>query len=391
MTPPRRWVTVQRPRRATLDVSAPAPARYLADSVVHGLRHGLPARRRLGPAIALAVRGPLPAGALAAALRHRRTHPDPELDRLLDRLVQAWPDLVAVARDLPAVAPPLSAVAVQRSAARTVFVLAPAGRLLLVAKQPGASRAGLDAELAALTAAAGSDIAPRQLGLVGEVAVQEGLRGTALPLPPVRPATAGSLPRGREFDELGAALARLAAATVGHRDLGPQLFAPMGLARGCDLLSDRARRVLAAVARDLAGFDTSVLQHGDLSAQNWMVDHGRFTGLVDWETAEHAGVPGFDVLHAAVSMLEHGVGLVRWSPERVEQSFARAWTSSALFDGVRDAQAASALAAGVPESLLEPLRVAFFARRLGRRMRRPHGYTVGPRVVAAALEVVCRA
>lgn len=379
-----------RPRPATLDVSRPEPAAYLARSVEHGLHHGLPARRRLGPLAAAVGRAGLPTAPLAAALRWLPARPDAALDRLLDDLVAAWPELAAASRALPPSAPDLTAVVVQRSAARTLFVLSPGGRLLVVVKRPGADRSGVDAELAALAAARDADIAPRSLGAVGEAVVQEGLPGAPMRLPAVRPRTADRLDVGAAFHSLGQALARLARVTAGRRDLETQLLAPLDLALRAGVLSPAAERLLSAARRDLRGLDVGVLQHGDLSAQNWMVSGQDFAGLVDWETAVHAGVPGFDALHAGVSLLEHGVGLVRWSPARLEASFAAAWGNSSLFEHVRAAQALSSVAAGVPESMVEPLRLAFFGRRLGRRLRRPSAYVVGPTVAAAAVETVCR-
>lgn len=397
MSARRRWVTTTFPRAATFDTVSPEPADYLAGMLCQALRHGMPARRRGGPLLAWMGRWGLPRAPLAAGLRRLPARPAPALDLLLERVGAAWPELAAASRGLPSNPPPLTALAVQRSAARTVFVFG-GRRLLMVVKQPGDERAGVEREASALRAAAAADIAPRLLGYVDRAPVQEGLLGAPLLVPPVRPSEAHALERCQAFDGLGAALARLAATTAGQRDLRPQLFGPLEAALSSGALSAHAERLLRAARRDLGRLELSVLQHRDLSAQNWLVADGGFVGLVDWETAMPAGVPGFDALHAGVSVLEHGVGLVRWSEDRVVRAFGSAWRASGLFEGVRAAFRASALAAEVPERLLDPLQLAFFGRRLGRRLA-PHAVTDGapsafaapsPFTHAAAVEVVCR-
>lgn len=396
MSPPRRWATTTFPRTATLDTARPEPADYLAGMLRQALRHGMPARRKGGPVLAWIGRRGLPTAPISAGLRRLPERPAPALDLLLERVASAWPELAAASRWLPSHPPPLTALAVQRSAARTVFVFG--GRHpLIVVKQPLGDRTGVDREAAALRAAQAADVAPRLLGHLDGATVQEGLVGAPLPVPPVRASAARSLERSPGFGDLGAALARLAAATAGERDLGPRLFGPLEAALRSGLLSPQAERLLRAALSDLDRLAVSVLQHSDLSAQNWLVGDDGFAGLVDWEIAASAGVPGFDALHAGVSVLEHGVGLVRWSEDRVVEAFGSAWVSSGLFDGVRDAFRVSALAADVPEPLLEPLQLAFFGRRLGNRLA---GACTGDADAfappshfahAAAVEVVCRA
>lgn len=385
-----RWVTTSFPRRATLDASRPEPAAYLAGLLGQALRHGAPARRRGGPALAWVGRHGLPTRPLALVLRGLRPAPQPELDAVLEQVRARWPDLAENARRLPAEAPPLTALAVQRSAAWTVFVFGSGAHPLLVVKQPGASAAGVQAEAAALRAAEAAAVAPRLLGSLDGAVVQEGLPGAPVLVPPVTVSRAAAMPATAEVEQLSAALVRLAAVTAHRADLGPQLHRPVQRAADSGLLSSGAVARLRAAQSALARLDTSVLQHGDLSAQNWLVGPEGFLGLVDWETAVTDGVPGFDVLHAGVSLLEHGVALVRWSSERVSAAFDAAWGSSGHFHAVRDGFRRSAGAAGVSDDLLEPLELAFFGRRLGRRLAAPGGYAVGVRETAAALERVCR-
>lgn len=383
-----RWATISVPRRATFDTTRDEPSDYLIALLRQALRQGLPARRPAGPVMAWLGRHDFPGPPLAGVLRRMPARPDDALDALLRRLAEAWPQLAARSRALPDQPPQLTALAIQRSAARTVFVFD--RRLpLLVVKQPSGSRDGALAEVAALRGAEPADVAPRFLADLDGDLVQEGLPGEPLQVEPVTPGTAHALASGGSFPELGQALARLAAATAHTGPLDHQLHRPVDAALRSGLLSEAARRGVTAAQADLAQLDVAVLQHRDLSAQNWLVGSTGFVGLVDWETAVEHGVPGFDALHAGVSLLEHGVGLVRWSEERVMQSFTGAWTSAPLFDDVREAFHRSARAAAVPDRLLEPLQVAFFARRLGRRIQKPEGHAVGARTAARMLELVC--
>lgn len=387
----RRWVSTSFPRRAALDAARPEPADYLAGQLRQALRHGMPAARRGGALLAWVGRRGLPTPPIAAVLRRLPSRPQPELDAVLGGVERAWPELAARSDRLPAAPPWLTALAVQRSAAWTVFVFGGGPHPLLVVKQPGGSGKGVAAEAAALRAVEPAGVAPRALGEVSGAAVQEGLPGVPLLVEPVTPDRAAGLTRSAALDELAAALARLATVTAHRADLGAQLHDPVDRALAAGVLSSAAQQRVTAARAALAGLDLSVLQHGDLSAQNWLADGSRFVGLVDWETAVPDGVPGFDVLHAASSLLEHGVGLVRWSEARVEASFASAWESSARMAGAREGFREAASAGGVPEALLDPLELAFFARRLGRRLASPGGYLVGVGPTAAAVERVSRA
>jgi hypothetical protein len=111
--------------------------------------------------------------------------------------------------------------------------------------------------------------------------------------------------------------------------------------------------------------------------------------LVDWELAQARGVPGFDILNFAVAYLEHSLGLKRWSEHAALESFKAAWDSSTFMKGARESARAAAAAIEVPDGHQDSLEVAFFARRLGRRLARPGGYGTGPETAAKMLEHVC--
>jgi hypothetical protein len=132
-----------------------------------------------------------------------------------------------------------------------------------------------------------------------------------------------------------------------------------------------------------------VLRHRDTSPQNCLFESDRLAGLVDWENVSALGAPGFDVLNAAVAFLEHGVGLVRWSEDRVLQTFRAAWVEGRYGEGARAAAAESASGAGFPESLFGSLEIVFFGRRLGRRLASKSISTTGPETAAKMLELAC--
>ena len=375
MTPGPRWAEVRFPLRCALTpaTAAPGPRRFLAGLVDQQLRFRLPARRSPSWAWSYAARHGA-AGAvvpLAVATARRRSRPD------LDRLVSCGGQ--------PAGSP---ALALDRPSAATVFVFDPDGRPASVVKRAQAGSEGVRREAAALRRAAPAGVAPRLLSdSDDDTFVQEAVAGT--PWGP--PELAARRPEQVDWDSawagLADGLARLASVTAQRSpavDTSPveQVLADADL----DVTT---RRLVTAAHHDVAALGVSVLRHGDLSGQNWLVSEGRFSGIVDWETAEHAGTPGFDVLHAAVSWFEQGVGLTRWSDGEVAAAFAVAWERSPFFDRVRAATAESLAAAGVVAAACEPVQVTFFARRLGRRLQRPEAYALGPSGAAAMLRAAC--
>ncbi len=353
--------------KAMIGLGSPRPSRLYAELTAQALRHGLPARR--GGLLAATARLGLPRALVAAVSRRFPRRRRPELDDLLDEIAAAWPGLAERSSRLPGEPPSLSALALHRAAGLTVFVLGGEECPLLVAKLAG-NRKLLESERAALQRAEPVHIAPRYLGEVGGAYVQEGLRGKALAIPPI-----DALLWNARLSQLALSLARLAAVSV-------RAEPPDGRLEGS------ARRAVEAAWRDVQRLEVSVLQHGDTSAQNCLFEDERITGLVDWERARQRGVPGFDLWNAALALLEHSVGLRRWSQERVLVAFRDHWLG-AWGASARAAAADSATAAGVPESMLGPLEVVFFARRLGRRLARPDSYATTPATAARMLELAC--
>jgi hypothetical protein len=361
----RRYVRVP---KASLDRRSPAAAAFLLDLFEQRLRQGLPARRRAGPACSLVARAGLPRRPLAALIRRLPAAERPDLDRLLDRIASEWP-----LGEPPA---SVSALAVEARGGRTIFVFGEEPEPLLVAKVPGDGRR-LEREAAALHQAAESAIAPRYLGRIGEAYVQEGLPGQ--PLSPSRePEWLAA------HAELAGALTRLAAATR-NTAVPEQLRERFALGD----VDPRARRTVESAERALRALDASMLQHGDTSPQNCLALGERFVGLVDWELARFAGTPGFDLWNLAVATLEHGIGLFHGSDEALVTGFRAVWSRSSFMDHARSAARSVALTAGVPEPLLDPLEIAFFARRVHVRVRKPERYPTGPQVARAMLEIAC--
>ncbi|MDQ3616143.1 MAG: aminoglycoside phosphotransferase family protein [Actinomycetota bacterium] len=310
---------------------------------------------------------------------------------MLQQVKASWPRFAQGSRLVPDTLPKLSALELERSAARTVFIFGPGEFPLLVVKCPKASHNGASREAKALQLASPANVAPALLGYVGGALVQEGLPGLPLRIRPVTVGNAADVPWTRDYEYLNDALQLLAQTTASKGSVDAQVTKPLDSALGYDLPTHE-NRLLRAAGNDLSAMDVTVLQHMDLSAQNWLIDRKhQFVGLVDWEISLVEGVPGFDAMHAAVSNFEHAVGLVRWSEEEVVHSFRKAWESAPLFIGARDALRDTARAAGVPEAMLEPLELGFFARRLGRRLSGQSGRsTLGPDALAGMVSAVCR-
>ena len=384
-----RYVRIPFPKAATIDVSSPAPSAFLMAMMSEDLQHGLPARRTGGAPLAWAARQGLPRSAFATALQRLPRRSQPELDALLDRVTAQWPRLAAESHRLHDRPIPITALAVERSAARTVFVFGSEPCPLLVIKQPRGDGGAVRAEAAALVAAAPASVAPKLLGWVDGASVQEGLPGRPPSPAPVTLADAADMSWSDALEDLSGGVRRLAETTTRRLPAPDRLLKPLD-----DVLAGEVpgvdRRKLRAVRQDLARLDVVVLQHADLRAQNWLLGpHGALEGIVDWELANPTGVPGFDVWQATLALLEEGVGLTRWSQRRVTEAFRTAWTRAPLFDRARSAARECARAAGVAEHLLDPLEVAFFARRLGYRLADPAAHVVEPPASAEMLAVVC--
>ncbi len=379
----RRYAFVRRPRPAWVDVGSPHPARLLLDLHSHALNHGMPARRRGGPLLAWAGRRGLPVVPGAAVLRRLPAGPVPQLDRLLNEVARSWDELAACSTRIPATAPALSALAIQRASGRYVFVLADARHPVLLLK-PRPHEVQVDPEDVALSALSPTGIAPRRLPSVAGLSVQEGLPGRPLwVVAPGRPQWSKGYTA--HYDALGAALVRVSELTACRGGLDLEHY--LGLVVG-HVDSSVTADVVDAARRDLRSLDTVSLQHRDLSAQNWLVDGSSFVGIVDWETADPGGVPGHDALQAAVALLEHGVALRRWSQHEVVRVFRQAWPDEPLFASARTWHRECVRASTGSDRLADQLVIAFFARRLGRRISGGGPETLSVATLTAMLEIV---
>ena len=384
------YAAVRYPWRAAIELRGSAPAAFYAALIGQALRYGLPASRRFGPAWAFAGRRGAPEGLLARAVRRFPRTPRPDLDEVRESLLEAWPRLRERARELPPRPDTISLLALERSAALTVFAFSGAARPLLVAKVPAPGDARAELEARALEEAEPAGIVPRYLARVGEAHVQEGLPGAPLRVEPLTPETAAALRWSPAHENLAAGLASLARATA-KPQVSEELRAPVESALASGLLEHGDERRLAAAWSDVESAAVSVLRHHDTSAQNCLFDDVRLVGVVDWEMAESNGAAGFDVWNAALSYMEYGIGLVRWSQERVVSAFAASWRRSAFWDDARRAARASAVAGGFPEHRLDSLEAVFFGSRIGDRLLRPHvAYPTDARTSARLFEVATR-
>ena len=385
-----RYVKMSGSRQFTFTADSDQPARFLAALLASVLNHGMPARRRGGRVLAALGRRELPSDALARVLRLRRSSPDPGIDMVLELVESEWDRLAQRAPRLPDRPPPrLSALQMERSAARTVFVFGDDLFPLLVMKQPHEDHPGALREAAALEAAEPAHVGPRHLGTIGGFHVQEGLRGLPVRVHPVRPASAASVPWTRHFDELGVVLGRLGRSTA-HPGSPQGLMEGLERAAGLSPTREVSRRV-RATAELLASLDVCVLQHSDLTSQNWLVGEAGFAGLIDWELAVADGVPGFDLMQATMSWFDHGIGLTRWSDDLAVRCFRDAWASAPLFTNARRALREVAVESGVDVELAEALEIGFFARRLGGGSDLRRKQQVPPHAMAAMLGIVCGA
>ncbi len=383
------YVAVPYPWRAAIGTGSPHPARFYTALLGQTLNYRMPASRRFGSLLALAGRRGLPERPLGGVLRRLPGHNRGDLDELEKSLERAWPQIAAKSSSLPAEAPELTLLALERSAALTVFAFGDQSAPLLVAKLPKGDGAGADAEVAALTEALPTGIAPTPLGTVGGARLQEVIPGAPMRVEPLTPARARTLAWPDSLGQVADGLNALAAATVKRETptAAEVRWEEPALPEGS--LSARAKKLLRAARAEVDGLECAVLQHGDSAAQNCLFVDGRLSGLVDWESAKPRGTPAFDVLNAPVAYLDFGVGLARWSQELVAETFEAAWTSSEFGERARAGAAQSLAAADAPEALLEPLQVAFFGIRICRRLARPGDYMTTAATEARRLELIC--
>jgi hypothetical protein len=387
----RAYVEVPGPWAAVVDMTATAPARYYASLVDHALRYGMPARRfgRVGAALAAYGIGGQRA-ARVLGLLPRTTRPD--LEGLRVALASEWQRLAERSSRLSAAPPDLTLLALRRSSATIVFAFAmdaPDPVPLVVLKRPVRDHDGVRAEVRALERAVPAGIAPRYLGPLRSAEVQEGLPGAPLAVERIPvDAAAGSAPTA-ELRQLWRALSTLAERTS-VPEPADELVGSMTRAAGHPEIGRVARQRIHRAATALAGLEASVLRHGDASPHNVLCADGAFSGLVDWESARWRGVPGLDTLNSAMAYFEHGMGRVEWSGRLAAAAFRAAWDRAPLFAEARAAAREAARSAEMTDVQLDNLEVAFFARRLARRIEGVWTAS-GPSSVAAMLEHVCAA
>lgn len=135
------------------------------------------------------------------------------------------------------------------------------------------------------------------------------------------------------------------------------------------ILPERAA-ALASLASELSGTFPSlpaILRHGDLWTGNLLVDRaGRLSGIVDWDAAHPAGVPGADLLQLVATDLRRAAGLALgpafltrpWRSREFEQAAARYWPALGVAPG---------------DEVLEAAGVAWWAAEVyGTLARLPH-------------------
>lgn len=387
----RTWARVGRPWAATFDLTSPEPARFYVSLVRETLRYGRPASRRPRLLWTTLGRYGVPQAPVAALLRTSgrlgpaAAGPSDQVHTVQEH----WAELVERDPTLPQLGR-VSVLEMQRAAARTAFFFAPGNPTpLLVAKTANDSNPGVVREAEALTRAAPVGVAPLSLGsLPGVDSLQRGLPGRALRVIPVRPGRAGALTWPDELTTLAAGLGELAAATTTTGDPDAVIDGTVELVLGGSLLSDRARAAVAAAFERVRAQRTVVLSHQDVSPQNVLMSEGRLSGLVDWEVAEDAGLPGSDVWNAALAWLEQGVGLVRWTERDLLTTFEAAWCRGPFAATMRRAAATAVTRAGAPAALAPDLELVWLAQRVGYRTQWPSEFPTTAELAARQVELV---
>lgn len=319
------------------------PSRFLAKAVAYDAAEHPRLRR-----VATVVGG-------SVALRHALgpARPDAAVDRLLDALHAGWGRLVEAATpgrlpDRPPARDGMSVLVLDTEAASSVFVFGTDPTPLVVARLRGGQ-----GEHEALVRAKGSGVAPLPLGEVAGACVHEGVPAEAVEVSRSVAGDPGALRWTKQFRSLGHALIQVSETTrslAPHTELTAAVAAVLG--SGVDVPSG-----VAAAVRDTEGVKLSVLRHGRPWGRDWLALHGGGTVLVDWKSAVPAGVPGFDVLDAAMSWFEQVSDA---------DSFEAAWVRSPFFAGARRAAVDAMSAAGVPVPLHAGVMTAYFTFRLGR-------------------------
>lgn len=383
---------VAHPWDATIDLTAPEPARFYLGLIGQTLQFSAPASRRAGRAWAFLGRHGIPERALADVLRRvGGVLGTADQTSYVDAAARAWPELRARDPSLPG-APELSVLVLARSSAVTVFLFSGEPWPVLVGKLARGSSDGVAREVAAIVEAAPAGVAPTYFGPVdGLGEVQRGIPGRALRVEPVTSAQAGALTWTEQHRSLTEGFERLARATTKAEVPSAMGDDVVDRALAHRALTSTTRAAVDDAARALGDVPISVLRHTDSSPQNLLFQGSSLSGIVDWEDATSAGMPGADIWNAALGSIDKGVGLVRWNEASLVASFRAAWGTSPFGRDARLAGRRCARAAGVPAELHDHLEVLFFARRVGHRLARPDAFPTSADVAAAALEDVIAA
>ena len=127
-------------------------------------------------------------------------------------------------------------------------------------------------------------------------------------------------------------------------------------------------RAAAAGLGELGAELPVVFMHGDATVFNVLVDGAGRAGLVDWENAERAGMPLWDLFHFLHS---HDA----WTAEASGAAPGAAWLDDPLGTGGAtaspslDAIGTYRTALGIPEAAVEPLQLLWLARHAVREAR----------------------
>lgn len=380
--PPSRFVEVTRPSQALVDVSARAPGHYHVALVDALLRCSVPAAGHLGPLRCTVVRRGLLRVPMAARLRVLPRRHRPDLETVGSQLVQQWGALAGRSTRLPERLDDVSMLCLPRSLGWLLFAFGDGAHPIVVCKVPGDDDPRADEEAAVLRSLEQLPFVPTYLGTVGNGRVQSALPGLPLHFEPLRLAGASEAAWGPQLSQATAILAELGTATL-SRDRTVALTSLSPEAE--ELVSPAVASLAAGAIERLRLARVSVIVHGDASPQNLLVSGGTVTGLVDWELAR-PGLPGTDVLNLVQSVFEQRLGLRRWKEEEIARAFDAAWDHAPLFTNARRAVTYSAEQSGLS---VRDLEIAFFVRRLQRRVDRPDRYVVSPALAARMLERAC--
>lgn len=169
---------------------------------------------------------------------------------------------------------------------------ADAGGLLRLAEKGAPGDPARTGEILELLARLGVPLAPRPLGR-GTAAGASWTVETELP---------GRRPAGLAPELVRQVVAALAAFP---RTDGPPLALAAdlgGIVERVPSRAERAARLAESIAADVADLP-AVLRHGDLWTGNLLVAEGTLSGIIDWDAAHPAGVPGSDLVQLVATEL----------------------------------------------------------------------------------------